>query len=269
MPLENIAVPFLNLLGRILDLITRANSRKALSSVAVAEKERRQEERAEKQRRLKLYDDARKKALDDIASGTKAFDKNLLTLSSGALALSLAFLKDLVPLAHAVSLYTLYTSWVAFTLCVAVTMVSFQFSIKASEKSIPYFEDYYLRGEEESFNKHLDTLWYKAIDVCTIAASALFLVGVVLTLVFVIDNVPKEHKMTEKETAKIVIPADNQKGLKPSSMAPLTEGVKPSMMAPVVSGKVTDGIKPPAMTVVRPAPRPGSAPPPPPPPEKK
>jgi hypothetical protein len=49
-----------------------------------------------------LYDQHRDKVWDDIKSGTESFDKNMLTFSSGALALSLAFIKDVVPLSKAI-----------------------------------------------------------------------------------------------------------------------------------------------------------------------
>ncbi len=47
----------------------------------------------ERQRRLTLYDEHRRHAWDQINDSTDNFDRNLLTLSSGALALSIAFLK--------------------------------------------------------------------------------------------------------------------------------------------------------------------------------
>jgi hypothetical protein len=56
----------------------------------------------ERTRAEELYDLHRDKVWEDIKSGTESFDKYMLTFSSGALALSLAFIKDVVPLGKAV-----------------------------------------------------------------------------------------------------------------------------------------------------------------------
>src|SRR5580692_9406356 len=92
---------------------------------------------AERTRAEELYDLHRDKVWEDIKSGTESFDKYMLTFSSGALALSLAFIKDVVPLGRAVWITSLIGSWIAFVLCILVTLMSFQFSIKALESTIP------------------------------------------------------------------------------------------------------------------------------------
>ena len=50
----------------------------------------------------KLHDEYRKKVWEDSKSGSENFDKYLITFSSGALALSLSFIKDIVPLRDAI-----------------------------------------------------------------------------------------------------------------------------------------------------------------------
>ena len=62
--------------------------------------------------RLELYNEHRRQAWQDIQMSTDQFDRSLLTLSSGALVLSLAFIKDAVPLKDAVGIYWLYSSWI-------------------------------------------------------------------------------------------------------------------------------------------------------------
>ena len=51
---------------------------------------------AEKTRAEELHDEYRRKIWEDTKSGTENFDKYMLTFSSGALALSLGFIKDVV-----------------------------------------------------------------------------------------------------------------------------------------------------------------------------
>src|ERR1700720_504294 len=97
----------------------------------------------EKQRRLDLYDEHRRQAWQQISDSTDNFDRNLLALSSGALALSIAFLKDV---AHgtATLMPFLIASWVLFSLCIAVTLASFQLSIAAHKKALKSYEKRYL-----------------------------------------------------------------------------------------------------------------------------
>src|SRR5271154_407065 len=97
---------------------------------------------AEKTRAEELHDEYRRKVWEDTKSGTENFDKYMLTFSSGALALSLGFIKDIVKPEHAVSLGWLLASWVCFLLCISVTLVSFRVSIRALEKMAPCLDEF-------------------------------------------------------------------------------------------------------------------------------
>jgi len=121
----------------------------------------------EKARAEELHDEHRRKVWEDIKSGTENFDRYMLTLSAGALGLSLAFIKDTVPLAKAVWIPSLIASWIAFVLCISITLISFQISIRALEEMIPHLDKFYLKGNVDAFNKHLKSFWTKAIDWCT------------------------------------------------------------------------------------------------------
>jgi len=110
---------------------------------------------SEKPRAEELFDEHRARVLEWMKAGTDSFDRNLLALSSGSLALSLAFIKDVVPLGKAIWIGCLYTSWVAFALCIAVTLASFQVSVKALEKSLPDVEAYYFQNDAAAFNRYL------------------------------------------------------------------------------------------------------------------
>jgi len=201
---------------------------------------------AEKTRSEELFDEFKKKANDDIKSGTETFDRNLLAFSSGALGLSLAFIKDIVPLGKAVWIPCLYISWILFALCIMVTMASFQVSIRALNGSLPFAKAYYFDGDTNAFDKHLKTFWCRAVDWCTWIASILFVTGLVCTIVFVVVNVEGAKRMSNEESQKVVT-GDLGKGLKPTSMTPLNEGVKPVAMTPLATGE-NRGIKPVPMT---------------------
>jgi hypothetical protein len=143
----------------------------------------------EEQTRRNLYNDHRKQAWEDIQSSTDSFDQSVLTMSSGVLGLSLAFVKEIVPLNKAVWLHVLYTSWVSFVLCVAITVISFRVSVAAQNKNLEYLAKYYLERRDEFFNKQ--SAYSKALTWLTWAAGTLFIVGLASTVVFCIKNVAR------------------------------------------------------------------------------
>jgi hypothetical protein len=84
-------------------------------------------------------DDARLQDLIKDVSGADAknsenFDKAILTLSSGALTLSLAFTKDIVSPATAEYNFLLYASWVLFMLALAVNVAGFMRAFSNARK---------------------------------------------------------------------------------------------------------------------------------------
>jgi hypothetical protein len=180
-----------------------------------------------------LYDKHRDKVWEDIKAGTESFDRNLLSFSSGALGLSLAFIKDMVPLGKSVWISSLFISWIAFALCIVVTMASFQISIRAQQQTLAYLKEYYLEGKAESFDKQHQSVWSRLIDWCTFSASVCFAVGIVSTMLFVGANVREVRRMSQQETATKVVTGQMEKSLKPAAMTPLQEGHKPAGMTPL------------------------------------
>lgn len=139
-----------------------------------------------KDARMELYHEHRKQAWQDIQTSTDQFDKSLLTLSSGALALSLAFIKDLVPLKFAEGIFWLYTSWICFVLCIVVTLFSFSISVQALKLNLDYVQKYYIEKKDEYFAKQ--NLWPKAVSWCSVLGGGFFLLGIICTMVFVFKN---------------------------------------------------------------------------------
>ncbi len=192
-----------------------------------------------------LHDEYRRKVWEDSKSGSENFDKYMLTFSSGALGLSLAFIKDVVPIGKAVWTLSLITSWGMFVLCILTTLISFRISIRALEKMVPCLDAFYLNGDASAFNKHLESFWTKAVDWCAYLAIGFFVLGLTFTMMFVGVNIREAKRMSKEETQKVVL-SDLGKGLKPSAMTPLEEGHKPPAMAPLRD--VGAGVKPVPMT---------------------
>lgn len=136
-----------------------------------------------------LYLEHARKAWEAIYASSDQFDRSLLTLSSGAVGLSIAFIKILVPLRQAAGLPWLYWSWGSFALCIIVTVASFPISITAQEKHLEYLEGYYIRRVDEYLEKAKKCRWSKAIKFCSYGGGVLFLLGMGSMLWFAVENV--------------------------------------------------------------------------------
>ncbi len=144
---------------------------------------------AEQIRRQELYDTHANQARIDQQSSSDEFDKSLLTFSSGALGLSLAFIKDVVPLEKAEHLNWLYFSWISFAFCIVATIASFPLGIQAQKIHLEYLYKYYIQQQNEFLNKK--SRWSKAVTCCAIVGSICFLAGLLGTMIFVYENVSK------------------------------------------------------------------------------
>lgn len=139
-----------------------------------------------------LYHKHAAQAWTDQQASSDDFDKNLLTLSSGALGVSLAFIKDIVPLKDAVMVCWLYVSWATFAACIIATIFSFPLSIQAQKVHVEYLYRYYIEGKQEFLNR--ESGWSKAVTVCAAVGAIFFTAGLVATLVFAFVNVSRVHK---------------------------------------------------------------------------
>lgn len=180
----------------------------------------------DEQENSRLYDEHRRQTWADIQSSTDSFDKSMLAISSAALGLSLTFIKDVVPLTDAEYLWALYTSWIAFGLCITLTVFSFQLSIGALNKNLVYLYEFYKEGKQDSFNK--EGWCSRCLSAFTWLTCVLFLAGLVCTLIFCVHNVSREH-MKEAEGTRLT------EGRKPVSMTPTADerGRPPLPMTPV------------------------------------
>jgi len=166
--------------------------------------------------RWQLYNDHKKQAWEDIQSSTDGYDQSLLTLSSGGLGLSIAFIKDIVPLQHATWLILLYVSWVAFGLCILTTVVSFQVAIKTQREHLESCWKFYV-DRDDSFRDRQGA-YSKLLEWCTITAGGLFVLALACTIVFAVENVGRYSRMPDKTETRRV-----QEGRAPVSLTPVPD----------------------------------------------
>ena len=174
------------------------------------------------------------KAVESITASSDEFDKSLLTYSSGALGLSLAFIKDIVKLENAIALSWLYWSWLFLVSCIVLTIASYRLSIHAQQRRLDDARRFYTERDEKAFNR--ETVWSRMLDWCAYLGAAFFLAGVLSTVLFVYFNVSQEHKMppikvTEGRAPLSMTPTMNtlERGCAPLPMTPApTQGTAPA-----------------------------------------
>jgi len=166
----------------------------------MTEKEKQQEEN---KRIFEIYrDEINKRDL----SNSESFDKALLSLSSAGLALSLTFIKFIVPLEEIKSINYLYSIWILFGLTIILIIISILVSQKALKNSLLYAEKYYLENEEEYFNKKDN--WNKLNSILPFLQSTTFILAIICVIIFATINFEKskDKNMSEKKS-QIVIEA--------------------------------------------------------------
>lgn len=104
------------------------------------------------------------------------YDKTVITISTGALGLSFAFIKDVVDIKIASNINFLTEAWICFTLSVLSVLLSFLASKYALDQAI-IAED---NNEEIKINR-ADSI----TTILNFLSSAFFIVGLIFIVVFV------------------------------------------------------------------------------------
>jgi hypothetical protein len=139
--------------------------------------------------RWELFNEQKRQIWTDSQSSSDSYDKAILTLSSGALALSVGFIKDVVPLKSAIYLPVLFTAWAAFVVAILLTVISFRLSISAQGEQLDNAYEYYLNYNDEAGKKK--TRFSFAIKCCAFVGGGAFVLGFVLNVMFAAVNILK------------------------------------------------------------------------------
>jgi hypothetical protein len=136
--------------------------------------------------RQNLYANYKKDLLDRQLSNSGKYDNAILTLSTGALAISLAFIKDIVPLKEAQGICLLKTSWWLFGFSIVSTRASFVASSLAINRQLKYAEEYYLNRKDE----YLEKRNYLAVmtNFLNYSSGILFIAAIIFTIIFISSN---------------------------------------------------------------------------------
>lgn len=177
-------------------------------------------------------DKGRDDAFETLNQDQSECDKQLLALSAGFLGVSLAFVKDVVPLKDAVHLWAFYWALGLLFGCVCFVLGTFQYGIHAHLSLADYWKrmgewcdevDDAKREETRSIleerhsileRKHEVIKWLNRI------AGVLFGTGVLFLVVFVITNVRREAYLSRVASTPGVYNTSVQHPQKPLADAP-------------------------------------------------
>lgn len=136
--------------------------------------------------RKRLYESARKEILDARTQNMNNLGKSILTLSSGAIGVSLFFLKYHVSTGaqQDKSYVYLLVSWVSLVSAILFIVLSYLFGGFAADKQLKIAEDYYLNGKGMRLNKF--NFWTNFFNI---TGSITFMIGIYFLLKFVSNSV--------------------------------------------------------------------------------
>lgn len=124
--------------------------------------------------------------IDTARESTRSFDKTAITVASGALALSVGFISDVVDSMEWQCL--LWVSWFALILSILAILVSFLTSRKALNCRIDEWDDKF--HNRKSSNR--SECWSQATSTLNLAAIGLLVLGIIGLVLFAGINLPDQ-----------------------------------------------------------------------------
>ena len=110
------------------------------------------------------------------------FDKTLISLSGGALGISLIFITDIVNLGEANDVALLKWSWILWASSLIITLFSFYTSVKSTRKMINDLSS-------ENTPVKMSNFWMVLTQILNILSPGAFICGVILFMCFVSTNI--------------------------------------------------------------------------------
>jgi hypothetical protein len=112
------------------------------------------------------------------------FDKSVLTISGAGLALSISFIRAVIPPAAGGLMPILYASWSLYALSMIATLLSFPLGQAAFDREIKLLDDYYKRHDHNATiasNRYADAVKWLNWSSC-----AALIAAIVTTVYFAI-----------------------------------------------------------------------------------
>jgi len=136
-----------------------------------------------------------------------AFDKSILTISTGCLALSVTFLDKIGGPFNKVTFSLIFASWAAFLIVIVFNLASYLFAKSNMDKKIDELDKKYTKEvETKKVDNAPETVYWqnKATIFCNKSAFVMFCIGVFAILIYIsliqINNYSILMKKNHKET---------------------------------------------------------------------
>lgn len=195
---------------------------------------------------ITAYKDFEAELFKREVSNAEAYDKAVMMYSTGALGLSLTFIKDILPPGKAVHMWSLYWSWIAFLISLIVVLASYMVGQIAIRKQRDLAHEYYLEGKEEKMQSKYNP-WSKWTDYLNVGSGLFFVFGAALMVFFVSKNValretpsPDIHAAAPK-TSQSTAPTSVQSPPITQTCAPVIV-MQPPTQAPVVDNNASRSV---------------------------
>lgn len=141
----------------------------------------------------KWYDELHKRQVQNADN----LDKAILTYSSSGLAISLAFLKDIVPIGRAIFTWTLYASWVLFLLAIVSTLISYISSQRGLNKQLQIIDQYYIYSNHAAASQR--NFFASLTNWLAYVSCGAFVLTIISSVAFVSINLERESTMIEQK----------------------------------------------------------------------
>ena len=159
------------------------------------------EKKKQDETRYQVYLDERGSLIEAARLGAQQFDKAVLTLAAGALAISITFLDKICPQPEKGTIFILCSSWACFILSMLSTLFSFLVSQKACFKQIDILE----KRQQDSSQEAPRNGWASMTWVLNWCSILLFAAGIGLLAYFSFLNLHQkmEGNMARQEKAGV------------------------------------------------------------------
>ena len=154
--------------------------------------------------RRRLYERARDGLLARQLSNAETYDRSILSLSSGFLAISIAFISNVVDLDDARWMLVLYGAWCGFSGAIVVVIGSVLYGQRGIKIQLKAARDYYLNEKKEALDQADGVA--QTIDRWNRLSGVLFIASVLALTTFVVGNVG--DTMSKETTGKETTAAD-------------------------------------------------------------
>ncbi|WP_168792441.1 hypothetical protein [Paraburkholderia aromaticivorans] len=160
-------------------------SRQIADRKASTEEERKQQEKADHERRLKLFDDLQADIDKRDLATSDGFDKSILTYASGGLGFSLLLYKDVLPHSTLGIPVALQLSWMLFTLAILAIVLSYLITPKLLSDQLDLGERWLVDCDKSADRP---SKWEPVVTYTAYAAGAFFVAAIALTVYVAISG---------------------------------------------------------------------------------